>query len=59
MQGSRNSKALVISELLASACSASDPLDRSVMDMKPAQGSRSSESAVTYRLAAARTWFSP
>ena len=28
-QGSRKGKALVISELLASACSASDPLDRS------------------------------
>ena len=45
-QDSRNGKALVISELLASACSASDPLD-----MKPAQGSMSS--AATYRLAAA------
>ena len=28
-QGSRNGKALVISELLASVCSTSDPLDRS------------------------------
>ena len=31
VQGSRNGRGLVMSELLASACSASDPLDRSCM----------------------------
>ena len=41
VQGSGSGKALDIGELLASACSASAPLDRFRIDIIPSQDSRS------------------